>query len=250
MPRKEIDYSKTVIYKIVCNDLNIIDCYVGSTTDFTKRKNNHKKCCHKEIAKGYNYTVYAFIRQNGGWDNWAMIEIEKYPCADGNEAKARERYWIEKLNAKLNKVIPGRSQQEYHQTAQYKKAIKINYAKNKEKILQYQKEYRQKNKNNIKEQRKLYREKNHETICLKKREFYQQNKTDILKKQKEYKDSNREHILQKNLKYYQNNKNTILDQRKESFICVCGTSYTKYHKARHEKTKKHIQFMEQQNENQ
>ena len=34
MPRKEIDYSKTVIYKIVCNDLNVKDVYVGHTTDF------------------------------------------------------------------------------------------------------------------------------------------------------------------------------------------------------------------------
>ena len=42
MPRKEIDYSKTVIYKIVCNDLNVKDVYVGHTTDFTKRKATHK----------------------------------------------------------------------------------------------------------------------------------------------------------------------------------------------------------------
>ena len=38
MPKKNIDYSKTIIYKIVCNDLNIIDVYVGQTTNFTKKK--------------------------------------------------------------------------------------------------------------------------------------------------------------------------------------------------------------------
>ena len=38
------------------------------------------------------------IRKNGGWENWCMIEIEKYPCNDKNEAKARERYWLETLN--------------------------------------------------------------------------------------------------------------------------------------------------------
>ena len=38
MPRKETDYSKTVIYKIVCNDLTITDIYVGHTTDFVVRK--------------------------------------------------------------------------------------------------------------------------------------------------------------------------------------------------------------------
>ena len=30
------------------------------------------------------------IRENGDWNNWSMIEIEKYPCNDDNEARARE----------------------------------------------------------------------------------------------------------------------------------------------------------------
>ena len=31
MPKVPIDYAKTILYKIVCNDLKIIDCYVGTT---------------------------------------------------------------------------------------------------------------------------------------------------------------------------------------------------------------------------
>jgi len=42
MPKKEIDYSNTIIYKIVCRDLNIKECYVGHTTNFTKQKTNIK----------------------------------------------------------------------------------------------------------------------------------------------------------------------------------------------------------------
>ncbi len=38
MPKKIIDFSKTIIYKIVCNDLNITDVYVGRTTNFINRK--------------------------------------------------------------------------------------------------------------------------------------------------------------------------------------------------------------------
>ena len=34
MPKSNCDYSRTVIYKIVCNDLSITDCYVGHTTEF------------------------------------------------------------------------------------------------------------------------------------------------------------------------------------------------------------------------
>ena len=44
MPKRIIDYQKTVMYKIVCNDLNIIkSLYVGHTTDFTNRKRQHKQ---------------------------------------------------------------------------------------------------------------------------------------------------------------------------------------------------------------
>ena len=46
MPKKIIDYSKTIIYKIVCNDLNITDLYIGHTTNFIKRKATHKSNCN------------------------------------------------------------------------------------------------------------------------------------------------------------------------------------------------------------
>ena len=38
-----------------------------------------------------------------------MIEIEKYPCNDKNEACKRERHWIEILKANLNIQIPSRT---------------------------------------------------------------------------------------------------------------------------------------------
>jgi hypothetical protein len=95
MPRLTIDYSKTVIYKIVCNDLNIIGCYVGHTTDFIRRKQSHKShCTNEKDKKKYDFKVYKTIRENGGWDNYSMIEIEKYPCKDANEATAKEREWF------------------------------------------------------------------------------------------------------------------------------------------------------------
>ena len=46
------------------------------------------------------------IRENGNWNNWSMIEIEKYPCNDDNEARSRERYWYEVLNANMNSQCP------------------------------------------------------------------------------------------------------------------------------------------------
>ena len=136
MPKHAMDYSKTIIYKIVCNDLNITECYVGHTTNFIERKRHHKNNCTNNNSKSYNYKIYQTIRANGGWDNWSMIEIEKYPCNDINEATARERYWYEQLNANLNTQIPARIQKEYRET-------------NKEQILQQKKEYRETNKTKI-----------------------------------------------------------------------------------------------------
>ena len=106
MPKTKIDYSKIVIYKIVCNDLNVKDIYIGSTTDFTKRKCSHKNASTNEKHPKHNAKKYKFIRENGGWDNFTMLEIEKYSCIDGNESRLRERYWFEQLQATLNSYTP------------------------------------------------------------------------------------------------------------------------------------------------
>ena len=114
MPYKNIDYNKTIIYKLVCNDVNISDCYVGHTRDFTRRKLLHKTCCNNINGKKYNLNVYKFIRDNGGWDNWSMVIIEQYNCNNSLEAKQKERYYIEQLKASLNSNIPNRTDKERH----------------------------------------------------------------------------------------------------------------------------------------
>jgi hypothetical protein len=135
MPKLPFDYSKTVIYKIVCNDLLITDCYVGHTTDFIRRKQLHKcSCCNKNNR--FDLNVYKFIREHGGWSNWSMIEVEKYPCNDINEATARERYWFENLKATLNCNIPNRTKKEWEK-------------ENKEQLKEYMKEYYEENKEKI-----------------------------------------------------------------------------------------------------
>ena len=156
MPKKDMDYSKTIIYKIVCKDINITDLYVGHTTNFTKRKNQHKNTCNNENNKKYNLNVYQFIRNNGGWENFDMIEIEKYNCNDKLEACKRERYWIETLKASLNKVIPSRTKDEY-------------YNDNKEKISIHKKKFYNDNRKDILEKKKQYGENNKERISQRKK---------------------------------------------------------------------------------
>jgi hypothetical protein len=155
MPKKDIDYSKTIIYKLVCNDLNIEDVYIGHTTNFIKRKATHKSKCNNIKNKNYNLKIYQTIRENGGFENWSMIEIEKYPCNDINEACARERHYYELLNSKLNTNCPGRNEKEYKKEyyIENKDKIKEYYEANKDKVCEYNKEYREKNKDKIKEQK-------------------------------------------------------------------------------------------------
>jgi hypothetical protein len=50
--------------------------------------------------------VYVFIRENGGWSNFKMEEIEKYPCNNLDEARKREYYWYKILSSKLNEISP------------------------------------------------------------------------------------------------------------------------------------------------
>ncbi len=102
MPKDVICYSNTIIYKIYCNDKLVTDIYVGHTTNFIKRKYQHKILCNA----GKNLKVYNLIRQNGGWDNWTMMEIAKYNCQDATEARIREQEHYDLLNPSLNLVKP------------------------------------------------------------------------------------------------------------------------------------------------
>jgi len=167
MPRKPIDYSKTIIYKICCKDLNIKDVYVGSTTDFRKRKYQHKYDCINPNSKNYNHYVYQFIRENGNWENWDMVMIKKYSkCESKLQCLKKERKYIEKLNATLNRNIPGRTKKEWGEdNKEYIKIKKKQYhIANRDYINNKVKIYRQKNIELVKKKEKIYREKNKQKI--------------------------------------------------------------------------------------
>jgi hypothetical protein len=103
MPKENIDYSNTIIYKIYCNDKNINDVYVGHTTNFIKRKHLHKVASTNLNNK---LKIYNIIREHGGWDNWIMIEIAKYNCKDKTEARIKEQEHYNELNSSLNSCPP------------------------------------------------------------------------------------------------------------------------------------------------
>jgi hypothetical protein len=106
MPKTEIDYSNTIIYKIACKDENIKDVYVGHTTNFVQRKHCHKQSCSNVKAANYTCKVYKTIRENGGWNNWRMEIVNFFNCADHYEARKKEQEYFLLLNANLNSIEP------------------------------------------------------------------------------------------------------------------------------------------------
>ena len=158
MPITKIDYSKTIIYKIVCNDDAIDYIYVGSTTDWTRRKSTHKSSCNNANGKEYNKKKYVEIRENGEWVNFQMLEIEKYPCLDNNEARSRKEVLRKELKANMNTIRAFRTDEE-------KKQDRI--------------EYREENKNKATE----YREANKDKHCKRSKDYYEANKEVIKAKE-------------------------------------------------------------------
>ena len=141
------------IYKLVCKDIEIKECYVGSTKNFRTRKFDHKSRSNNYSNNpNFNAYVYRFIRANGGWPNWDMIQVEEYKYTTKRDLLARERYWIEELKSSLNKIVPITTttskyeyDQEYYQANKQKKQkqIKEYHKNNKIQIKRYMKEYYQ-----------------------------------------------------------------------------------------------------------
>ena len=101
MPKVPIDYSKTIIYKIEHIDYeNLV--YVGFTTNWDRRKYSHKYNCNNHNTKDYNYKLYKMIRENGGWEMFRMLEVEKFPCKDKREAEKRETETMKLLKSTMN----------------------------------------------------------------------------------------------------------------------------------------------------
>ena len=199
MPRKPIDYKDALIYKLVCKDLSITDLYVGHTTSFKDRKRDHKSHCINQCSR----RIYKTMNNHGGWDNWDMIEIEKYPCADVNEARARERYWYEFFDAKLNTCRPTINIDEMKS---YKKTYR---EANKDKIKAYSEAYNEANKDQIKEYAKAYHEANKDKTGA----YYEANKDKIKTYQeankdkiKAYTEANKDKIKAQQKLYYERNK--------------------------------------------
>jgi len=161
MPKQPIDYSKTIIYKIehIDNDSLV---YVGYTTNWDKRKCKHKNSCYNEKSSKHNLKLYQMIRDNGGWNTFKMLEVEKYPCNDIREAEKRETEVMKEIKYNMNMMKSFLSDEEKKDYK--KKADEKYYEGHKTTISDKAKAFRQNNKEVMRERKKRYYEKNKENI--------------------------------------------------------------------------------------
>ena len=141
-----------VIYKLFSKNPLASGFYIGSTKDLHNRQLNHKSCCNREKGKQYNFSVYKYIRDNGGFDEFDFEILELGEYQDKYCMRDRERYFIETLKPTLNSEIPNRTSKEHYQDnkEKKKKQRKEHYQDNKE----YSKEYYKKNEEKISKRRR------------------------------------------------------------------------------------------------
>ena len=125
------------IYMIKSKEPSLHDFYIGSCDDMRDRMYKHKSRCNNENNPAYNQKKYKFIRANGGWDAWQMVEIGcVWKKATKPLFEIEQDYmdmWCPTLNS--NRASTGKPRKEYM----------------KEYLKEYKKKYYNKNKDIINE---------------------------------------------------------------------------------------------------
>lgn len=218
--------------------------YIGSTIrTLGRRWYQHKKWYQSwlKTSKGSG-SLFPHI-QEYGIESFEIKLIKEYTVVDKKHLYALEQLWINKnRGSSINKICAFQclpKQRNKEQSKGYREANKEKYKEycqaNKEKISERLKKYRQHNKEKIKEYKKEHRQTNKEKYD----EYQLANKEKIAKQRKEYRQANKEKIK----KYRQDNKDKIAENARKNIECECGAIYQHLGKSRHLKTKKHTNWL-------
>jgi hypothetical protein len=104
--RKRNPLDNFCLYTIKPNNPNDTNLYIGSTINFNRRKQQHKKAVNNKRGGTYYCILYRYIRKCGGWDNFTMEKILDYPCETKQEGLLKEKEYIIKHEATLNSIMP------------------------------------------------------------------------------------------------------------------------------------------------
>jgi hypothetical protein len=120
----------------------------------------------------YNFKLYQYIRENGGWQNWTMKIIKEVACNNKQEALEHERKFCDLFNGTLNVQQQTRTKAQWHKDNNERLVLKKKQKReNDETEMQKYKDYHHKHYQIHKEDYLLYasryRVENREAIRLK-----------------------------------------------------------------------------------
>ena len=202
MPKKPSDYSKGLIYSVVCKTDETL-LYIGSTTNFRQRKNAHKGACINENNGNHNLQLYVMIRATGGWDSFKMTPVKEYPCESKIQLVIEEERIRKEMKANLNAI------RAYVSPEERKEDTKEWFKDNAEHIADYQKQYRETHLLHINEIRKIYKIKNAEHIAEQGKIYSKKNAERIAEYKTQWWQENKQQIQERRKKRYQERKNAL-----------------------------------------
>ena len=181
-------YNTSKIYKIQSSKTNMI--YIGSTTQtlpqrLSKHVGNYKDYLRNE--KGY-MTSFDILK----FEDYYISLIEECNFNNRQQLFKYEGEIIrQNINIVVNKVINGRTLQEY----------------------------RNDNKDIIKQKKEIYNEIHKEINKEKNKQYYNDNKQIIAEKRNQYNIENKQIMIEKNKQYYNDNKQIIAEKAKKN-VCL------------------------------
>jgi hypothetical protein len=163
------DFSNCYIYHIL--DKEKVVHYVGSTSNFNSRKSCHRFRCNTEHDKQHNLDIYRYIRDNGGFDAFEIVPIQKIEnISNKTELRIAERAEMEKFSGLKN------MRGSYLSTEEYQEKQRLWRENNPEKHAENCRKWAKNNPEKIKEKNRKYVEENSEKIKEYKRQYYQKKK--------------------------------------------------------------------------
>jgi hypothetical protein len=201
-----------VVYKLISLAQPHL-CYVGSSVDLKKRLYKHHYDYENNI-----YCSSKLILECGGYTVETLQEV-KLECENKEVFKTLLKTLEDTFITPqcVNKIRAFRTE------AEKKEYDKLYKEENKEAISDYQKEYH--------------------------KARYEANKEAFSERNKAYYESNREEIAEQSRGYREANKEKIAKQRSAKTTCACGSIYRHDDKSRHCKSHRHIRYEDTLNNN-
>ncbi len=186
-------YERGKIYQIVAPDGT---CYIGSTiSTLTCRLTNHRGSYRAWKAGKERLTSAFELFEANGVENCKIELIENYPCVSKRELERREGEIIKQRDC-INKVIPGRTAEEYRidNKDQLKEKFKKFYEANKEEQVERVKQYYVEHAEEVKARSKQYAQEHQDEIRERKRQYRLNNPEKIREQKRKWTELNRDKI--------------------------------------------------------